>query len=125
MAMAQAAISGGLRFSSTSNLVVKTFAASTPLSNFTTGELTITAGVSDFVLSINAVSSPSVLFLAATSTMRINFGGGAGTSHGSAGQQFSDFYGFMGSFISGPLSLHFANSTLSAQTVTYLIGQAG
>ena len=84
--------------------------------------LQLTNGISDFILSLGTFSNPGAVIAIADQIVRINYGNEpSAVSHGSAGRQFKDLWAQMGSGISGPLALHFANS--SGQTASIVVIQ--
>ena len=84
----------------------------------------LSAGLSNFIVSINIMSNPHVILLQADGLVRVNFGNlPSATSHASAGFQFQDLFAIVGSDISSFPAFHFANSTASARNVNFFMAQ--
>ncbi len=121
--MASAVVSGAFRVSNNNNVFNRAFSGLTSVSAWVVQDLIIANGASDVILSYAQVSVPNVVFMTATSIVRVNFAGHASyVSAASAGWQFKDLFVWMGSGISGPIALHFANSSGDSATVTVGVG---
>lgn len=121
--MASAILSGAFRISNSGNIFNKAFDATVTVSTWHIQQLVLANGVSDTIVSLAYVSIPGVIFVTATSLCRINYSGHASNlSAASAGWQFKDMWANMGSGMSGPTGLHFANSSGDSATVTLAVG---
>lgn len=98
------------------------FSAMFTASVYQVHQLQLADGVSDFVLSLANLSKPGIVMAFADQIVRINYGGEAGVSGGSAGRHFKDLWAQAGSGMSGPLSLHFANSAGTAASIIVIHG---
>lgn len=123
--MASALLSGAFRISNAGNVFNRALSTTTTVSTWLIQDVVLTNGISDFVISLAAISAPNtIVVIGGASICRINFSGHASyVSSGSAGWQFKDFFAMIGSGISGPTGLHFANSSGDSATVTVMIGQ--
>lgn len=121
--MATNIVSGAVRITNTSTVYTRTFSAAVTTSNFNVQDYVIANGVSNFIVSLAAQSSPGFLMMMATSTVRANFGGHASAdSAASLGFEFKDLYARIGSGISGDINIHLANSSGDSATVTIIQG---
>lgn len=84
--------------------------------------LQISNGVSDTVVSLANLSAPGFVLLTADQLARVNYASESALSAGSAGRQFHGLFAQVGSGMSGPLALHFANSSGNAASVTIIQG---
>lgn len=84
----------------------------------------LSAGMSEFVVSLPLLSNPHTIFMQSDDIARVNFGNlRSATSHASAGFQFKDIFAIYGSDISSFPAFHFANSTLSDINITVALTQ--
>lgn len=129
--MASAAISGAIFIQDVSGTTIesRTFAPTVAVSQYVTHKIILANGVSEFVVSLASVSIPNIIYVTATSLVRINPGihiasaaGTCGVSTASAGMQFKDLFVWMGSGMSGGGSLHFANSSGDSSVITMIMG---
>ena len=121
--MASATISGAFRISNQGNIFNKAFDATVTVSQWHVQQLVLANGVSEVVISNTQLSLANTIFVTATSICRINYSGHASyVSAASAGWQFKDIWAHMGSGISGPTGLHFANSSGDSAIISMAIG---
>lgn len=133
--MAKIEVSGAIKITGsgvTSGLTMgtRTFSAAFVASTFIIQDIVLPNGTSDFVVSIATLSAGGFLYIiGGTSTVRINPGlhiasstTTSGVSTASVGITFNGIYGQIGSGASGPLALHFANSSGDSATVTVVMG---
>ncbi len=127
MATQSVTLSGGWRVSSLNpllDLITKAFSGTVSCTNFVQQEYVIAANVSEFVVSIATVSSPSLIIATATNALRINFPLPSGVSAASAGiAVFKELYAVMASGGNLPSGLHFSNSNTDSSTLTLIMGQ--
>ncbi len=124
MAVASALLSGAFRISNVGNVFNRTISGTVAVSTWLAQDILLAHGVSELVLSLTTLSAPGVVMLInATSICRVNYSGHASyVSAASAGWQFKDFWGQMGSGISGPTGIHLANSSGDSALVTLIVG---
>src|SRR5258705_277634 len=124
MAVGQALLSGGIRLSSTSNLITQSFSTTITVSAIMDLEFVVPANASDYVVSIANFSAANFISLQANNVCRVNFGGLGNLSYisnASAGMQFTNFIWAGGSGASGPLSVRLANSGSDSSTVRLIM----
>jgi hypothetical protein len=120
--MASAILSGAFRVSNSGNIFNRAFDTTVTVSTWQIQQLVIANGVSDTIVSLAYISIPNMIFVTATSLCRINYSGHASNlSAASAGWNFKDMWAHMGSGMSGPTGLHFANSSGDSATITLAI----
>ena len=117
--MGDATLTGTARVSGVSGVVTQAYTLNvSAVSAYFADQFILSAGLSDFIVSVPTVSNPDFLIVTATGVVRINYSGEAsGVSAGSAGRQMTGLV-HIGQSISGPLGLHFSNSNASAVTIT-------
>lgn len=121
--MSSAVVSGTIRVSNNNNVFVNAFSAFVTVSQWTTKQIILTNGISDYVVSMPTASNPQFLMMMATSLVRVNYGNlNSAASTASAGMSFKDLFAQVGSGQSGPFNLHFANSSGDSATVTIVTG---
>ena len=128
MAAASAILSGAFRISNVNVVFNRAFSGIVTVSTWLTQEILLANGVSDTVFSFAQLQIPGVIMLiGATSICRVNFtgtvGGGSSVSAASAGMQFKDFWGVMGSGIAGVSGIHLANSSGDSALLTLVMAQ--
>jgi hypothetical protein len=107
----------------TTSLTALSLALSLTVSHYSLQRLVLADGVSDVIVSLAALSSPSTIVLTATSLCRVNWPvASAMTSHGSAGLLFKDLFALVGSGAGLPSALHLCNSSGDSCIVTVLLG---
>lgn len=133
--MAKMEVSGSIRIVGsglTSGLTMstRTFSAAFTASTFMVQDIVLVNGASDVVVSIATLSQGGFLYImGGTSVVRINPGlhiasavTTSGYSVASVGITFNGIYAQIGSGGSGPLALHFANSSGDSATITVVYG---
>jgi len=123
--MASAHISGTIFIQDTSgtNVQARVVAVSVVVSQYVTQRIILANGVSNFIVSIASVSIPNVVWMTANSLCRVNFGNHASAdSAASLGYQFKDIFAWAGSGQSGPINIHYANSSGDSAIVTLVLG---
>lgn len=84
----------------------------------------LSAGTSDFIVSLAEISNPHTIFITSDDITRVNFGNlPSSTSHASAGFQFKEMFAIYGSSISSFPAFHFANSTISDVNIKIALTQ--
>lgn len=130
MALLNVLLSGGWRLSSTSDLIVKTFSALTPLtaatgslSVFVQQEVVLGTTVSEFLFSYAQLSAPQLILMTSTNPVRANFGGQASSVSAASASviTFKDAFMLMNTSGVLPSSIHLGNSGTDSATVTLLI----
>lgn len=133
--MALISVSGTVRvlgsgLTSGQTVNTRTFSAAYVASTFMFQDFVLLNGVSDFVVSTATLSAGGfLLVLGGASLVRINPGlhiasslTTSGASVASLGVTFNGIYAQVGSGASGPLAIHFANSSGDSATVTVVYG---
>jgi hypothetical protein len=122
--MASAVVSGSVRITNVSNVINPTFSALVTVSQWATHAIVLPDATDDFVFSSVHFSNPGFLLMYSTGIVRMQQGGlPSAASYASNGMEFKDLFAQIGSGISGPINMHFANSSGNSATVTIVIGQ--
>jgi len=125
-------VSGTVRVvSGTDTTFTKGFSATYTASHYVIRDLVLLNGASEVVLSLAEISNPGfTLVIGGVSGVRINPGlniaslisGPSAVAFASVGIAFKDLYTQIGSGQSGPISMHFSNSSGDSATVTIVQG---
>ena len=119
MAVTAARLSGTMMLTSPSNTITTNFSNLLNVSALITLDFMILPNVSDFIVSLAQFSNCNVVLMQSDNVVRVNFGNvGAASYVSNASAGFTcTTYLWMGSSISGPNSVRFANSGANSATI--------